>query len=80
MESIDDLTVPWTMHGTRLARTVLVYADVLDGFGGPVREMIASELRDIIRCELNPLDDQLPQLGVPPTLRPPVPRVEPGEP
>lgn len=80
MESIDDLIVAWTLHGPRLARTMLAYADVLDRFGGPVRAIVADELREIIRCELDPLDDRLPQLGVPPTLRPAVPRAEPGAP
>lgn len=71
-ESVEDLAVPWTLHSPRLARTILAYADSIE-WRTPTTFAVATELRAIVRCELNPLDDQLPPLGAPPTVRPAVP-------
>lgn len=69
-ESIDDLTAPWMGNGVELARRALALADEMEGDGEP---LAAQKIREVIRCEHNPLPGQAPQLGVPLTLRPAVP-------
>jgi hypothetical protein len=74
-ETLDDLIVPWALHGPRLAREMLALADDLDNFGS---SHAADLIRHVIRCEVTRLPVR-PQLGDPPTLRPAVPHApEPG--
>lgn len=69
MESIDELTAPWMGQGCELARRMLALADELH------RDIHASNLiREVVRCDYNPIRDQLPPLGPPPTR----PATEPG--
>jgi len=63
-ETIDDLAAPWTLHGPELVRRMLAIADAEEAAGHPE---CARTIRDVIRCEHNPLADQLPPLGDPPT-------------
>jgi hypothetical protein len=76
-ESVDDLTAPWMGNGVNLAERMLVLADEVEvQLGHPDA---AEAIRDVVRCEYNPIPDPRPQLGFPPTLRPAVPpRPEPG--
>jgi hypothetical protein len=67
-ESIDDLTAPWWTNGCELARRMLALADELETEAADGR-YTAGLIRQVIRCEYNPLPDQLPELGDPPTLR-----------
>jgi hypothetical protein len=70
MESIDDLVAPWTRHGAGLAQRMLALADEMDCDG----ELRAAEMvRNVIRCDYDPLPPTRPKLGVPPTVRPAVP-------
>lgn len=77
MESIDDLVAPWTRHGAGLAARMLVLADEIETrLGHPDA---ADVIREVIRCEYDPLKPDYPPLGVPPALRPPfIARLDPG--
>jgi hypothetical protein len=74
LESIDDLTAPWMGAGIELATRMLALADEMDGEWRELAAGRAAEsIRDVVKCEYNPLPPSLPPLGDPPTLRSAVP-------
>lgn len=60
-ESIDDLTVSWTLHGPELARRMLALADELqteqsfDRRLGYEHASAGDRIREVVRCDYNPL-------------------------
>lgn len=77
---MDTIDVIWGRRSaTDLARRMDALADRLadlDPVDGPT---YATLIRSVLTCDFNPLPDRLPELGDPPTLRPPFPtRPEPG--
>lgn len=68
---MDDLEAIWFGNGCELVRRIMAYADQVEADWSV---KIAEELREIIRCDRNPLPPVYPPLGDPPTLRPAVPR------
>jgi hypothetical protein len=64
-ESIDDLTAPWLGAGVELATRMLALADEMEAQYDTSYRLAASMVRDVVRCDYDPLRPATKPLNLP---------------